>query len=88
MEQAEFKQQVKAQGYDAAEVVEIDPNLNNESHSHEFSASLLVLNGEFTLVTEAGAKTHLPGDVCSLAAGTPHSEKSGADGATVLIAKK
>ncbi len=44
--------------------------------------------GEFTLVTEDGSVTHQPGESCQLAAGTPHAEKTGAAGATILIGKK
>ncbi len=40
------------------------------------------------VVTEDGSVTHRPGEACKLAAGTLHSEQTGADGATILLAKK
>ena len=54
----------------------------------EFSAFLFVKEGEFTVVRETGEKTHGPGDTCKVDAGTLHSERIGADGASVLVGRK
>ena len=54
----------------------------------DFSAFVFVLSGEFALVTEDGSVTHQSGEACELAAGTIHSEQTGASGATILIGKK
>jgi quercetin dioxygenase-like cupin family protein len=88
MNEAQFKQQLREQGYGEAQSLEFEPNMTNEMHVHDWSASVLVLSGEFTLVTEDGSATHRPGDTCNLAAGTLHAEQSGADGATMLFGKK
>ncbi len=88
MNEAQFRQQLQEQGYSAAEPLEFEPNFVIDKHNHEFSAFALVLSGEFTLVTEDGSVTHQPGEACKLAAGTLHSEQTGANGATILIGKK
>lgn len=84
----EFKQSLADQGYSDAISVTYEPGMENEMHTHEFSGSLLVLEGEFTLVTEARSVTHLPGKTCQLDAGVLHSERAGPDGTTFLVGKK
>ncbi len=88
MDEAQFRQQLQEQGYSDAQSLEFEPNLAKDMHTHDFSAFALVLSGEFTLVTEDGSVTHQPGEACKLAAGTLHSEQTGASGATILIGKK
>ena len=88
MNEAQFRQQLKEQGYSEAESLEYKPNSVSDIHTHEFSAFAFVLSGEFTLVTEDGSVTHQPGEACELAAGTLHSEQTGASGATILFGKK
>jgi len=88
MDEAQFKQQLQEQGYGEAQTLEFEANLDSDMHTHDFPAFVLVTGGEFTLVTEDGSVTHQPGESCQLAAGTPHAEKTGAAGATILIGKK
>ena len=88
MDEAQFRRQLQEQGYSEAKLLEFEPNSVKDMHTHDFSAFVLVLGGEFTLVTEDGSVTHQPGEACKLAAGTLHSERSGASGATILIGKK
>jgi quercetin dioxygenase-like cupin family protein len=83
-----FKQSLADQGYSNATSVTYEPSMENEMHTHEFSGSLFVLEGEFTLVTEAGSGTYLPGETCKLDAGVLHSERAGPDGTTFLVGKK
>ena len=88
MNEAQFRRQLQEQGYGEAQSVEFEPNLVNDMHTHDFSAFVLVVGGEFTLATEDGAVTHQPGETCKLAAGTLHSEQTSENGATILIGKK
>ncbi len=88
MNEAQFRQQLQEQGYSEAQSLEYEPNTDSDMHTHDFSAFAVVLGGEFTLVTEDGSVTHQPGEACKLAAGTLHSEQTGASGATILIGKK
>ena len=84
----EFKQSLADQGYSDATSVTYEPSMENEMYTHEFSESLFVLKGEFTLVTEAGSVTHLPGETCQLDVGVLHSERAGPNGTTFLVGKK
>ena len=88
MDETQFKQQLQEQGYGEAQLVEYQPNMDSDMHTHDFSAYALVLGGEFILVTEEGAVSHQPGEACKLAAGTRHAERTGPDGAKILIGKK
>ena len=88
MNEAQFSRQLQEQGYSEAQPLEYEPNSVKDMHTHDFSAFVLVLSGEFTLVTEDGSVTHQPGEACKLAAGTLHSEQTGASGATILFGKK
>ncbi len=88
MNEAQFREQLQEQGYGEARSLEFEPNSVNDMHTHDFSAFVLVLSGEFTLVTADGSVTHQPGETCKLAAGTLHSEQMGETGATILIGKK
>ncbi len=88
MNEAQFRQQLQEQGYGEAQSLEYEPNLVNDMHTHDFSAFVLVLRGEITLGTDDGSLTHQPGEACKLAAGTLHSERTGASGGTILIGKK
>ena len=88
MNEAQFRQQLHEQGYGEAQPVEFEPNFAADMHTHDFSAFVLVTSGAFTLVTEDGSVTHQPGEACTLAAGTLHSEQTGADDATILLGKR
>ncbi len=88
MNEAQFKQTLQEQGYGVAETIQCEANMAKDMHVHDFSASVMVISGEFTLVTEDGSVTHRPGDTCKLTAGTLHAEQTGADGATLLVGKK
>ncbi len=59
-----------------------------DTHTHDFSASVLVLSGEMTVTTESGATTCRASDTDSLVAGTPHSEKVGPEGVRFLVGRK
>ena len=84
----EFKQSLSDQGYSEATSVTYEPSMENEMRTHEFSGSLFVLEGKFTLVTEERAVSHLPVEICQLDAGVLHSERAGLDGTTFLVGKK
>ncbi len=88
MTEAQFRRQLQEQGYGEAQLLEFEPNSVKDMHTHDFSAFVLVLDGELTLVTEDGPATHRPGEACKLAAGTLHAEQTGAGGARILIGKK
>lgn len=88
MNQADFERQCQAEGY--GEIVDrtMEANRFNPEHAHEFDACVLVVDGEMTITRDGKAEIFRPGDICTLAAGTPHTEKSGADGARYLAGRR
>ena len=61
MDESSFREEVTAQGYSDPTVVEWAPGVVNESHSHDFGATILVLSGDITVTTEAGTQVNNPG---------------------------
>ena len=88
MNAAQFEQDLKERGFGEPQPRDYEPNFVTDMHTHEFTARVLVVSGEFTLVTEGGASAYQPGEVCELASGTRHAEQTGAKGANLLIGKK
>jgi len=59
-----------------------------DEHAHPFEASALVVEGEMWLTVD-GATRHLqPGDRFEIAAGVPHSERYGDQGAVYWVARR
>jgi quercetin dioxygenase-like cupin family protein len=83
-----FKQSLVDQDYSEVEHKTYEPGMENEMHTHDFSANLFVLKGEFTLITGKDTVTNLPGESCQLDAGILHSERAGPEGTTFLVGKK
>ena len=88
MTEDQFREQLREQGYGEARIRDFEPNLDKEMHTHDQPAMALVMRGEFTLVLERESTTYKPGEWCELLAGTLHTERTGASGATVLLAYK
>lgn len=88
MDRASFETEAKSLGY--ADLVDrrMDPNHANPEHSHEFDARVMVLEGSITIGRAGGTHTFRSGDVCEIAAGTPHTEQCGADGVRYLAARR
>ena len=83
-----FEKDAHAAGFDEALVRRWEPNTQLETHSHPFDAEAVVVEGEMWLSCE-GTTRHLHrGDTFSLARGTPHEERYGADGATYWVARR
>ncbi len=88
MDEAQYRQQLAEQGYGEPSLVEWDAGTVNDTHSHEFSASILVLDGEITVTLADGTVTCGPGDTFALAAGIPHAETVGLEGVRFLAGRK
>ena len=86
MDVASFRAEAARRGVEPDEIVWA-PGTVNERHTHEFAASLLVLEGEMTVTADTGARRCRAGDRFTLDAGVPHSERVGADGVRFLIAR-
>ena len=88
MTEDDFRLVLTEQGYDEIRAVDYAPGRDGDLHTHDFSAMLLVLEGEFILVREDGSETLLAGETCAVPAGTVHSERTGEVGARVLAGIK
>lgn len=82
-----FRAQLERDGFEISEIVR-EANLENEDHSHDFTARALVIAGEVSVVTAAGTTTCRSGDTFSLDAGIVHHERYGPDGARFVLGRK
>ncbi len=88
MNEVEFRVRASANGFSDFQQKEYASDTDAPLHTHEFSASLVVLEGEFSLQYSDSKATFLPGECCELAANVLHAERAGSHGAKVLLAKK
>ncbi|HVB18090.1 MAG TPA: cupin domain-containing protein [Stellaceae bacterium] len=77
MERAEFEQKLRDEGYTEFFDREMEAGGTGPEHCHEFDALLFVLKGEMTIACNGTPETFRAGDLCSVAAGTPHTEQFG-----------
>ncbi len=63
-------------------------NVYNPPHSHPFDVSAQVLAGTITLVSEGKERIYRSGDTFSMKSGCEHSERYGAEGATILSGRR
>ena len=88
MKRAEFEEQLKSDGYSQIETKDYSPRPANEAHGHDFAVRGLVLEGTFTVIQDRQSVTYRPGQVFAVAAGVPHSEEIGPEGARVLVGRQ
>jgi hypothetical protein len=88
MSELQFLERARELGYGDCQFKSYPANMDGPLHTHDFAVILLVVSGEFALATENGSTAHLPGECCELAAGVVHAERTGADGAKVLLGKR
>lgn len=88
MIEEDFRALLSEEGYDEVRDVVYEPGADSELHTHEFSAKVLVLEGQFTLGLENGSETFEPGQTCEVPAGTVHAERTSELGARVLAGIK
>ena len=88
IDRAGFERELKRDGYDEMLVREWEPNRDVPEHTHPFDARALVLEGEFTLNCQGSSRVLRPGDVFAVAAGTPHTESYGPQGARFLVGRR
>ena len=79
-----FETELRARGCAHIAVVEWAAGRVSDEHAHAFTARGLVLDGEFTLETAAGARRLQRGDIFEVPPGTPHVESVPASGVRIL----
>lgn len=88
MNEQAFRHQLEQDGYDEPVELVREANLENDDHTHDFSASALILDGEVNVITAEGTITCRAGDTFALAGGTVHHERYGPQGARFLLGKR
>jgi hypothetical protein len=64
-----------------------EPDVVQDTHTHPFHARALVVQGEMWLTVDGQTRHLRPGDRFDLAAGQPHAERYGRQGATYWVAR-
>ena len=88
MNRAEFEKKLQAEGYDDMVERNMEADHFNADHSHEFDAYVFVVNGEMTITRAGKPEVFRAGDICTVPAGTLHSEKCGPVGAHYLAGRR
>lgn len=88
MDESTFRAKLREQGYPDPVLLDLSPNTFFEDHSHKFSSFAFMLEGEFTVKTEAGTKTSRAGETFTLDSNVVHSSWAGDKGAKVLTGRK
>ncbi len=88
MNRAEFKTKCAAEGYGEIVDREMEADHFNGEHAHEFDAYVLVVDGEMTISRAGEPQLFRAGDMCTMPAGTVHTEKCGAAGAHYLAGRR
>jgi quercetin dioxygenase-like cupin family protein len=83
-----FDSAARADGFDEVIVREWDAHLVLAAHRHPFAVKAVVARGEFWLDCDGTLRLLRAGEVFELAAEVPHSERYGAEGATVWVARR
>ena len=88
VDEVKFREKMIQDGYGDVTVRHFVPNHCEPTHTHEFGASVLVLNGKITITMEDRTVTCRAGDVFALDANVPHAEPVGDEGERFLACRK
>ena len=88
MNTQEFHDELKANGFEAAVSIDRPVGYALGEHQHPFDACAFVTAGDFTLVVDGVSTRYGVGDVFRLAAGTPHLEAAGPEGASYFSGRR
>jgi hypothetical protein len=84
----EYEREMRAQGFDAVLERDWPPLTQVDTHTHPFAAQALVVRGEMWLTQNDATRHIAAGGTFELAAGVPHAERYGAEGATYWVARR
>ncbi|GIZ50091.1 cupin domain-containing protein [Noviherbaspirillum aridicola] len=88
MEQEQFVDMLKAEGYAGPVSVTREPGGMLDSHVHPFEAKALILDGEIRIGTGNGARTYRRGEIFHLQANEAHTESYGPQGVRYLVGRR
>ncbi len=82
-----FRARAAQQGFGEISEVRLAPDMYKDSHTHDYAATLLILEGELSVTYDGQSVTCRAGEPFSLPAGMPHTERTGVQGARLLIGR-
>lgn len=88
MDQEQFRQQLRAEGYEQVTAVAREANGSLDVHTHPFEARALILSGEISIRCDGHETLYRPGDIFHLGHAAPHSERYGPAGVSYLVGRK
>jgi mannose-6-phosphate isomerase-like protein (cupin superfamily) len=86
MDEAEFRCYAKAEGYDEAELRSLPANTFFDTHAHDRDLIVLITAGSFIVDYGVDHSVFSPGDVCHVASGVEHTDTTGPQGASYVLA--
>ena len=86
MNETEFRNFARKEGFREPEVRTQPPGRFFESHAHEDDLIVLVTAGSVTVGYGETHYTFEPGDMCEVKHGIPHTDAMGPDGASYILA--
>jgi quercetin dioxygenase-like cupin family protein len=87
MDRAAFEASATNAGY-RIETSTSTPNKVTQPHAHDVDVRVLVVAGELTVDTRGVSQTYRAGDAFDMPAGCVHSERHGANGSEVVVARR
>ena len=87
MDRAAFEASAKNAGY-GIETSTGTPNKVTQPHAHDVDVRVLVVAGELTVDARGVSQTYRAGDAFDMPAGCVHSERHGANGSEVVVARR
>lgn len=88
MDRSEFEKSRRAEGFHSFELKTLDHTYATSPHAHPFDVAALVTKGEITLTCGGQARTYRPGEIFTMAQGTQHFERVGAEGVEYFAATR
>lgn len=88
MDEAQFRQKLRHEGYGEPEVCDLEPQPEKEMHDHEYTVAAFVMSGEFSMIFENETRVFKSGDWFENKAGILHTERVGPKGTVLIVARK
>jgi len=88
MNETEFREILKNEGYDGPFDFAMESNAADDKHVHDYDVLVMVVEGSLTIEKPSGDETGLVGDTIQYPAGEPHVEKAGSEGVKALVGRR
>lgn len=88
MNEQDFREQLRAEGFEHAVLVEREPGGMLDTHRHPFEAKALVLQGSIEIDCAGESRSYAEGDVFHLPRDAEHVERYGPQGVRYLVGRR